>query len=544
MSITPQTGNQKTQGGKGKMRKSAKKTLAVLIALLFVLTAMTACTTTSQPPTTAPTTGVSAAPAIDISKKVELKLFMISDAPLNQADTDQFESVLNGMLTKDLNCTIKIDFAAGNDYQNNNSLALASGENYDLIYSADWLLYSQYAKKGAFKDLTALIPVYAPNIWKTMSANRWDGVKIDGKIMGIPSQAVSYSESCFMYREDLRVKYNLPEIKDLDTVEAYLKGIKDNVPDMVPSDDYQAQVFNCMWLPSTKYQVVDVAGDNQSNFVIDPANPRVLLETIETPEFKAMLPRMKKWADMGFWSQSALSSLEWGEFPLLNGKAAATFNGQFPNDTNQVPQLEKDHPGWKIGFFEWNRLNPKSVVTGQGPTSNMLSVTFKAPNPERALMVVDKCQTDPTYYMLTQYGIEGVNYTMTADKQISFGTIDLSKHSPFAFWPAGATANDALMPKKADAWPTYYERIAQDVALTKPSILAGFVLDTQPIQTQYTAINDVKTQYGNPLMIGLVPDVDAAYATFLQQSKAAGLDACRDEIQKQLNAFLDSRGVK
>jgi putative aldouronate transport system substrate-binding protein len=542
------------------MKRPVVKLLFLVIALLMMASSIVGCAKTPAPvATSAPaatqaataatqaateTPAATTAPAIDTSKKVELKLFQISDAPLNQADTDAFFAALNAKMEKDLNATIKISFAAGNDYQNNYSLALASGENYDLIYSADWLLYSQYAKKGAFLDLTNLIPTYAPDIQKTMPASSWDGVKIDGKIMGIPSQARSYSESCFMYREDLRVKYNLPEIKDLDTVEAYLAGVKKNVPDMVPSDDYQAQVFNCMWLPSTQYQVVDVAGDNQSNFVIDPANPRVLLETIETPEFKAMLPRMKKWADEGFWSQSALSSLEWGEFPLLNGKACATFNGQFPNDTDQVPQLEKDHPGWKIGFFEWNRLNPKSVVTGQGPTSNMLSVTLKAANPERALMLVNLCQTNPEYYMLTQYGIKDTNYTMTADNQISFGSIDLAKHSPSAFFPAGATSNDALKPKKADAWPTYYDRIAQDVALTKPSILAGFVLDTQPIQTQYTAINDAKTQYGNPLMIGLVPDVDAAYKTFLDQSKAAGLDACRDEIQKQLNAFLDSRGVK
>ncbi len=524
------------------MNKNFARPVILILSLLLMVSVFSGCSkavTPSTAPTTAPTTA-----AIDISKKVELKLFMISDAPLNQDDTDKFYAALNTLMTKDLNATIKITYAAGNDYQNNYSLALASGDNYDLIYSADWLLYSQYAKKGAFLDLTNLIPTYAPDIQKSMTADRWEAVKIDGKIMGIPCQAKTYSESSFMYREDLRIKYNLPVIKDLDTVGAYLQGIKDNVPDMLPSDDYQAQVFNCMFIPSTKYQIVDVAGDNQSNFVIDPANPRVLLETIETPEFKAMLPRMKQWADAGYWSQSALSSLEWGEFSVLNGKAASTFNGQFPNDTNQVPQLEKDHPGWKIGFFEWNRLNPLSVVTGQGPTSNMLSVTHNAPNPERAVMLVNLLQTNKDYYMLTQYGLPGINYTLTADNQISYASIDLSKHLGGAFFPSSATANDVLNLKKADAWPTYYDRVAQDVALTKPSVLAGFVLDTQPIQTQYTAINNVKTQYGNPLMIGLVPDVEAAFTAFVQQSKDAGIDACKTEIQKQLNAFLDSKGVK
>jgi putative aldouronate transport system substrate-binding protein len=533
------------------MRKSLK-TLYAIVALMFVVSSFAACATATPAPTTAPTSAASAAatteataaPAIDTSKNVALKLFTISDAPLNQEDTDQFFAKLNDELTKSLNCTIKITYAAGNDYQNNYSLALASGENYDLIFSGDWLLYSQYAKKGAYLDLTNLLPTYAPDIMKTMPQANWDAVKIDGQIMAIPSQAKTYSETCFMYREDLRTKWNLPEIKDMDTIESYLAGIKKNEPDILPSDDYQAQVFNCMFINSTKYQIVDVAGDQSSNFVIDPANPRQLLETVELPEFMPFVQKMKSWADQGFWSQSALSSLEWGEFSVLNGKAAATFNGQFPNDTNQVPQLEKDHPGWKIGFFEFNRLNPKSVVIGQGATSNMLSVMRNAANPERAVMVVNKAQSDKDFYMLTQYGLPGVNYNMTSDGMISFGAIDQTKHSTSAFFPGGATANDAFSPKKADAWPDYYSRVAEDVKLTIPNILAGFVLDTQPIDAQYTAINNIKTQYGFPLMIGLVPDVDAAYKTFVDQSKAAGLDACRDEIQKQLNAFLDSKGVK
>jgi len=536
------------------MKRFFKKPLALAAALLFVLSSVVACSAATPVPTAAPTSAPAAttqataaptpAPTPDISKNVELKLFTISDAPLNQDDTNQFYAKMNDVLTKSLNCTLKIDFAAGNDYENNYSLALASGVNYDLIFSGDWLLYSQYAKKGAYLDLTNLLPTDAPDIMKTMPQANWDAVKIDGKIMAIPSQAKTYSETCLMYREDLREKYNLPEIKDLDSIEAYLAGIKKNDPDILPSDDYQAQVFNCMFINTTKYQIVDVAGDQSSNFVIDPTNPRQLLETIELPEFMPFVTKMKSWADQGFWSQSALSSLEWGEFSVLNGKAAATFNGQFPNDTNQVPQLEKDHPGWKIGFFEFNRLNPKSVVIGQGATSNMLSVMRNAANPDRAVMLVNKAESDKDFYMLTQYGLPGVNYNMTSDGMISFGAIDQSKHSPYAFFPAGATANDALTPKKADAWPDYYPRVAEDVKLTIPNILAGFVLDTQPIQDQYTAINNIKTQYGFPLMIGLVPDVNAAYKTFYDQSKAAGLDACRDEIQKQLNAFLDSKGIK
>jgi putative aldouronate transport system substrate-binding protein len=77
----------------------------------------------------------------------------------------------------------------------------------------------------------------------------------------------------------------------------------------------------------------------------------------------------------------------------------------------------------------------------------------------------------------------------------------------------------------------------------KYDILDGFVLDLSPIEAEYTAVAQLRIELGFPLQAGLVADVDAAYAEFKQRSEAVGLETCRAEIERQINAFLDSRGL-
>ena len=74
-----------------------------------------------------------------------------------------------------------------------------------------------------------------------------------------------------------------------------------------------------------------------------------------------------------------------------------------------------------------------------------------------------------------------------------------------------------------------------------PSIFEGFALDTSGFDTEYTALYNVQSEYGYPLQAGLVNDVDQAYEEYLAAAKNAGLDMVREEVEKQVNAWLDSR---
>lgn len=506
-----------------------KRTLSVLVALTMALSLLVGFS-------------ANAAPNVEDLPYVELRVFAIADAPRNADLAAQYYEKLNAMLLEKLNCTIKYDYAAGNDYQNNYQLVMASGEKYDLIHSGRWLNFSVNALKGAFMPLEDLLPEYAPFIYSQVGPEIWEAAKIEGHIYGVPSTWFEWSECSFFYRLDLVEKYGLEKPRDFETIAAYLQAVKDNEPDMLPSDDYQSQVYGTMFIPNTKYQIVDTMGDRHSNFVIDPSNPRQVLSTIELPEYKEFMYMMKDWADRGFWPRSVLSSLEWGVFSVLSGKAAGSFNGQFNNYGWMVPANEKANPGWKLDYFTYAMGNPDAALLAPSQTGGGLSVTRNADNPERALMLIDLVHQDQELYDLVRYGMEGINYTLV-DGVVDTSEIDISIYG-FNYFPGSLFASRILERAKTSDWSEAPERVAAMEAHAITNLLDGFTFDTSNIEAEYTALNQVRIEYAFPLQAGLVDDVDAAYETLLQRSKAAGLEACRVEVERMVNEFLDSRGVK
>src|SRR5690606_25163835 len=109
-------------------------------------------------------------------------------------------------------------------------LMLSTGQPVDLLFTADWTQYSSYAKKGAFLTLDELLPKAAPKLWEFVPQDMWDAVRVDGNIYTVPATYKEYVTNGFVWREDLRAKYDLPKPVDVDTFEQYLAGIKKNAP--------------------------------------------------------------------------------------------------------------------------------------------------------------------------------------------------------------------------------------------------------------------------------------------------------------------------
>lgn len=471
---------------------------------------------------------------------VELKMFAIADAPNNTDLSKEFWDELNARLKEELNCTIDYTYAAGNDYMNNYALAITSGEEYDLIHSASgWLDYPTYAQKHAFMPLDDLLPEYAPYMWETVPEATWDAMKVDGTIYAVPNLDPGVTVCTFVYREDLRKKYDLPEINSMETIEAYLQGIKDNEPGILPCDDYQCQVYGTSWIYNTPYIGIDEIHDQIFNFVYDPATGDVL-SVIETPEYKDYMYKMKDWADRGFWSSSVLASTNWGVMQVLSGAAAASFNEQLPYYNFHATQVEQEHgeDGWELGFYMYFEGNPDSYVCS-GSTGNMVSVAATAKHPERALMVIDYIQQHEDLWDFINYGTEGVNYHLTEDGSIDVTNIE--EGADFNYFPSGLFANANFKKRNGNEWEHYDEMMEKINSKVTPGVFDGFALDKSNIDTEYTSLYNVQVEYGYPLQAGLVEDVDAAYQQYLDAAKAAGLDKVHDEVERQVKEWIASK---
>ncbi len=476
----------------------------------------------------------------DTSKKVELVWYLLGDAA---PDQDQVMAEVNKMLEKDLNTTIKLNFTTWTDWNTKYNLLLSAGEKIDMIFASTWADYYKLASQGAFKPLGDLLPTYAPVTWNSVPKQDWDEASVKGKIYAVPATYPEYTPVGLVYRDDWRQELNLPEIKDLDSIEAYLDGIKKSKK-ITPINGAATYFVNMLFSFYNDYQQFG-GGENGVVVASSYDKPRDIIAYPFTPEFESWVKRMKTWADKGFWNSDTLSSQTDAYDSIKVGTGAAT-SVNAPQAGGDMVDMEKNHPDIKLGFFPYTRFHNYAMPTLS--INNGMAIPIAAENAERSLMVLDKIRNDPKYYDLLSYGIEGKDYSVAADgKNIVSPPADLKDTKDFkgygiASW--GYRVESMERVKRAGGWAGFDALLQEFKAESKPNIFAPIMMDYDPVKSQLAAVNSVVQQYGLPLMMGLVPDVDKALANYRKKLEAAGVNDVLAYVKQQANAYYDEKGIK
>ncbi|WP_308637881.1 extracellular solute-binding protein [Paenibacillus silvisoli] len=474
----------------------------------------------------------------DISKPVELTWYLLGDA---NPDTPKVMDEFNKMLKKDLNATVKLNFTTWNDWSTKYNLLLTAGEKIDMIFASSWAGYFKYAKQGAFMDLTDLLPQYAPEVQGQVPAQDWSDVTIGGKIYAVPNTNPEYTPDGLVYREDWRKELNLPEIKDLDSIEAYMDGIKKNKQGVIPINGSALNEIYTMFL--YYHDLHSIGGD--SGVVVSKSydTPRDIVAYPFTPEYEAWVKKTKEWADKGFWSKNTLSSKQEAGDLIKTGTGAIYWRNP-PGASGFITDVQKNDPKVELGYFPFTRFHNYAMPTMA--IANGMAIPRSAANPERSLMVLDKIRTDPKYYNLITYGIEGYHYDLINDgKNIEMPSKSQDPAKVQAYGIADwGWRNKELMKSGIGGWDGLDKLNEEFSNMTKPDIFSPISMDYDPVKSEYAAVNQVIDQYGKPLMLGLVPDVDKAIQTYRDKLTAAGIDKVLDYVKQQANAYYDEKNIK
>ena len=82
----------------------------------------------------------------------------------------------------------EVTFMSWSDYQTMYSLALAGGEDIDIIFTAPWCYMYNEAAKGSFYELTTdFINTYMPLTTKYQAEASWSETTIAGKTIAVSS---------------------------------------------------------------------------------------------------------------------------------------------------------------------------------------------------------------------------------------------------------------------------------------------------------------------------------------------------------------------
>lgn len=523
----------------------SKKLVAALLGISMISTLLTGCgdkDTSTTPSSQSQATKDSVAEstdssetvepeesqAIDISEEVVLKMYCIGDEGGIYAD-DALDN-LNAILKEKINATLEPLMVSWGEYRDKLPLIYASGEAYDLVYVANWCNYSAEALKGPFLELSELMPIYAPKTYAEMEADgTLETAKVNGSLYMVPSTSSDYTTHAFMWREDLRKKYNCAEITDWATLEAYMDAIKENEPDMLPMAMSNSSMLTYM-LNYENDWARPIAGGNTAGVVTYKLTDGTdIFNLVETPEYEEFVKRQRSWYEKGYWSKSVLSETESINDQFLAGKSAVTISNQGQLNSNFTAAANE---GWEVAFsnFDDKGLHEKIV-----PTNNGVSIGVNSKHPERALMFLELMNQDEEAFRAMFYGIEGTTYVITEDGK---------KSTPEGVDPTTLNLRNlgmGIQVKKftlddASVNPDVKKEFESYESTSAYPALAAFVVDDTNISAELAALVNVVDEYKRPLDLGAV-DPETALPELKEKLKQAGIDKVIEEIKKQLEAF-------
>lgn len=479
----------------------------------------------------------------DISEEVNLVMYLIGDRPV---DNDEVFAKINERLKAEINATIEVKFMSWSEYEQKYPLIFASGEDWDIIYTADWCFYNAQATKQGFYEITEdALKTYAPMTAETMYSEAWEQAKVDGRVYMLPMNYKEITAYVYMARGDLMDKYGITSVSSLDEAEAYMDAIVENEPTLIPIDvgsDYDKLFFyDRMW------KKANWENNSENDEQISEIGPwQVMASTSEIDgnitvkgdfdqaTFLEVITRLKDWKDRGFWSKNAVVNTQNNTESFQAGRSAlAMMNG---NTAKSVyASVSAEHPEWDIRVFDAQDGVPPVL---NSYLANGMSIFSKSKHPERALMALDYLRNDEEINNLFCYGIEGKHWEDAGDGLL----ISLPDSSNYAYdsncnW---GIRNDAYWRMIEGGIPNLAElnETWQETAMSER--YQNFVFNDEAVKNEIAALGEIFDTDYKLLGLGFTDDPEADTEKLREKMEAAGSQKVYEEIQKQAIAYWEA----
>ncbi|WP_233566623.1 ABC transporter substrate-binding protein [Cohnella endophytica] len=544
------------------MKTIRKKMLPILTLMLVLSVILSACSKNDNKASNSPSESAKAtdsaspsasesasAPADDKpdnSKEVKLVGYLLGEAPKGMPDV---LSALNVKLKADINATLELNYIGWGDVASKYPLILASGEDVDFVFAADWNFYVSEATKGAFLPIdSSMLAKYMPKHNAKLPPEAMQAAIVNGKSYMIPTSTPDRKVNAAVVRKDILAKAGLTNVTKFSELEPYFAEIKKDYKDMIPLNLDSQYDLPTPWgyllqekiaypgapIDSGDPMAVGVSTDNE-----DPSGK--IVSMMDEPFISAekyATGLMKKWYDAGYVNKNPYANKVRSKDNFCEGKSGVAFGNSIDLQGTLSACAAK---GIDV------QLIPGLSPTGHAPSNswlnNGIAIAANSKNPERALQALDLIMEDEAYVNLVYFGIEGKNYAVTADGKLTLPEGTTAENNTYPPDAAGFWFVNKDFFKPWDTWSDSYVELNKKVKdyLLPPTYL-GFSFNSESVKSEIANLKNVSTQYASPLFIGVVKDVDAGYATLASKLKAAGIDKVKAEVETQAAAFLAAKG--
>lgn len=353
------------------------------------------------------------------STPVELIFYMTGEKSEN---TDEFLD----QVAEASNLNIRVNFKCFNrkEYHKTIDTAIASNEKFDAFLCGRPIPgrdnYINMFRNGQIKDITDLLPEYAPIIYSQLSKAELDSARVDGKVVIVPPKLPMVDTIGVYVKKDIADKYKISSINSFEDYGELLKKIKDNEKDIIPCQFRGGYGIRDIDLYVGEYGYVVL--DYEQHLVYKWDDPKMKIIPWEQSEgFKETTDLICNWDKGGYIEKDYKS------------KKVATIISRFGEITEGTYEKNFFNDGNKEAFNYYILNKDKKIQrrspSGAGPYTS-IAFNSNSQNTERALMLLNWIQSNQENYDLFNYGMKNKDYILK-DERIE---ILKSKEGPNYIW--------------------------------------------------------------------------------------------------------------
>ena len=414
----------------------------------------------------------------------------------------------------------KIDW---NDYHTTLSSLLMSGGDFDIAFagSDEHGDFVGNAKKGYWLDLAPYLDNIGKDMYEAIHKDFWEGVTIDNHVYGVPTNKELAVPMHFIYNKELVDKYNIDITKyhDFASLEPLLALIAEKEPDYVPLalDMSRKNIF----------------APKSYEYVVSPAVPLMVnsydetlqvVNIYETEHARELLSTLHNYFKKGYINADApicyFSSLDFMEVKAFCSTASGG-----PYSANMWSS------SWGYPVVSEQVSDP--IIKTEDVQSSVMVVNAATRHPEECVKFLNLLNTDPETRNLINYGVKNIHYTLTPHDQVE---VISDAYNAATYTQGNWFILKTLASEPQDKWEQFKK--FNDSAVK--SELFGFKPETSGYEKEISDITALMDTYGPALSTGSV-DPEVYLPRLNEDLKKAGIEELKEELQRQINAWLQKK---
>lgn len=449
---------------------------------------------------------------------VNIKWFVTNNNGDENPDKAEIEAAINEYIEPLIGVTVSM---INPKEEPELALALASGEDIDLYWTANWANGNNYISENSAMDLTDLLPNY-PDLYGSMPENIWQAAQKGGRNYYIPIYKEAAVGHGFVYSVDKAEEngWDFSSVKSFADLtpflkEAYEKGATDAwLPQGNP------------WLAYIEDTYATLSNVPQGSLGIRISDGGTVENLIESEEYKEFVSLMYEWNQAGYINPERV------EEPTF------TFDdiGKFMSEGNTVCAMWTTVPdnianaSLRYGIPVETILESKNYLSNDGTFGSAYMVNARSEKADACLKFLGLLSTDQTLADLFCYGIEDKHYTRDAEGYV---TVKADAGWKNSIWSCCNVMAPSLQTGESADKKEQYDTFNKNA---ETSILAHFVFDNSKVEVECAAIDAVYREYFYLLSTGFY-NPDEYLPKFQKALKDAGIDKIVEEAQAQYDAY-------